>query len=45
MYSIDKDFVEPYDMLYHYSPSIPYDFPKEKLPKEIYLDYPGEDIY
>jgi hypothetical protein len=50
MYSIDKDFVEPYDMLYHYSPSIPYDFPKENLPKEIcqkpllllykcYLDY------
>jgi len=35
MYNVDKDFVEPYDMLYYYSPSVPYDFPKERVPQNL----------
>lgn len=35
MYNISKRFIEPYDFLLYYSPSIPYDFPKEKIPKQL----------
>ena len=53
MYNINKNFVEPYDFLFYYSPSIPYDFPKERIPKSLceeslllvykcYLDYPKQ---
>lgn len=35
MYSIDKVFLEPYDLLFYYSPSVPFDFPAEKLPKNV----------
>jgi len=35
MYATEKTFLEPYDMLYYYSPSVPYDFPKERLPGQI----------
>ncbi|CAG9313952.1 unnamed protein product [Blepharisma stoltei] len=51
MFTGDKRQVEPYDFLYYYSPSIPYDFPKERIPKNLcekqlllvfkcFLDYP-----
>jgi hypothetical protein len=50
MYNINKTFTEPYDFLFYYSPSIPYDFPKSRMPKSLceefllstykcYLDY------
>ena len=50
MYNINKSFIEPYDFLFYYSPSIPYGFPKERVPKSLceesllsvykcYLDY------
>lgn len=35
MYENKKDFYEPYDLLFYHSPTIPYDFPKERLPKSL----------
>lgn len=32
---IQKLHVEPYDFLFYTSPTIPYDFPKERLPKSL----------
>lgn len=53
MYNINKNFVEPYDFLFYYSPTIPYAFPKERIPKSLceesllsvykcYLDFPKQ---
>ena len=35
MYFVDKTCLEPYDLVYYYSPTVPYEFPKEKLPQNV----------
>lgn len=35
MYTVDKHQVEPYDFLFYFSPTIPYDYPKEKVPPNL----------
>jgi len=32
---VDKKFIEPYDFLYYFSPTIPYNFPAERVPKNL----------
>ena len=34
MYAITKQAIEPHDMLFYQSPSVPYDYPAEDLPKD-----------
>jgi len=35
MYENSKEFYEPYDLLFYHSPTIPYDFPKQRLPQSL----------
>ena len=32
---IEKNFIEPYDFLFYFSPSIPYNFPPERVPQNL----------
>lgn len=32
---IEKNFIEPYDFLFYFSPSIPYNFPPDRVPKNL----------
>lgn len=32
---VQKRFIEPYDFLYYFSPSIPFEFPPERVPKNL----------
>ena len=35
MYQNIKEFYEPYDLLFYHSPTIPYDFPKDRIPQSL----------